>query len=191
MNIFAKFGKNMSRLAKKPIKLLEGVTVREEDGRLIFKGPRGEHSVKVPVFVKAEILNDAVQITTTGNSKQALANTGTTASLVKNAILGVKEGFQKVLEIEGVGYKAAMEGTTIVLSLGFVNPIKIAAPAGITITVEKNQIKVTGVDKGMVGEIAATIRAQKKPEPYKGKGIHYQGEVIVRKVGKKAGAAAA
>lgn len=181
----------MSRLAKKPIQLAEGVTVREEDKKLIFKGPKGEQAVVIPAFVKAEILDGAVQITKDGNSKQALSNTGTTASLVKNAVIGVKDGFEKVLEIEGVGYKAAMEGTTIVLSLGFVNPVKIAAPAGITITVEKNQIKVSGVDKAVVGEIAATIRAQKKPEPYKGKGIHYKGEVIVRKVGKKAGAAAA
>lgn len=181
----------MSRLAKKPIKLLEGVTAREEGETLFFKGPKGEQSVKIPAFVKAELLDGEIKISTDGNGKQALANTGTTASLVKNAIIGVKDGFEKILEIEGVGYKAAMDGTTIVLSLGFVNPVKIAAPKGITISVEKNQIKVSGTDKGMVGEVAATIRAQKKPEPYKGKGIHYLGEVIARKVGKKAGAAAA
>lgn len=181
----------MSRLAKKPIKILEGVTVREEEGSLFFKGPKGEHSFKLPAFVKVVISADEVKINTTGNGKQASANTGTTASLTKNAIFGVKEGFEKILEIEGVGYKGVMDGPTIVLSLGFVNPVRVTPSPGVTISVEKNRIKVSGVDKGMVGEIAARIRAEKKPEPYKGKGIHYLGEVIVRKVGKKAGAAAA
>lgn len=181
----------MSRLAKKPIKILEGVTLKEEGHTLVFKGAKGEKSVKVLSSVKAEVKDGEIQVSIIGNTKQARANTGTTASLIKNAMQGVSAGFEKVLEIEGVGYRATMEGKTIVLALGFVNPIKLPAPEGITIVVEKNTIKVSGVDKEVVGQTAAKIRSFKKPEPYKGKGIHYQGEVIVRKVGKKAGAAAA
>ncbi len=179
----------MSRLAKKPIRITDGITVLNESGNLVFKGAKGEHSVKVLQFVKIELADGEIKVSKNGNSKQAAANTGTMASLIRNAMTGVSEGFVKVLEIEGVGFKAVMDGNTIVLSLGFVNPIKLQAPTGITISVEKSQIKVSGVDRGLVGQVAAKIRSFKKPEPYKGKGIHYAGEVIPRKVGKKAGAA--
>ena len=115
---------------------------------------------------------------------------GTTAALFKNCIEGVQNGFEKKLEIEGVGYRAQIDGKDLVLSLGFSHPVKIQAPEGITFKVEKNTIIINGVDKEQTGRVAAQIRAEKKPEPYKGKGIHYQGEIIRRKAGKKAVAAA-
>ncbi|MDO8516381.1 MAG: 50S ribosomal protein L6 [bacterium] len=182
----------MSRLAKKPISILSGVTLKDEGGFIVAKGPKGE--IKLPkmqgTLVKIEA--DTVMVTTEGTSKQVRANTGTMWSLIRNAIAGVATGFLKTLEIEGVGYKGAMDGRTLVLSLGFVNPVRITPPEGVTIEVEKNlTIRVSGANKDLVGRTAAEIRAQKKPEPYKGKGIHYAGEVIKRKVGKKAGATAA
>lgn len=179
----------MSRLARKPLKLPEGVTVEERDGVFIFKGAKGEKSVKRMSLVAVKIAEGEITVSTSGAGKQAVSNTGTMFALIRNAVEGVKNGFEKVLEIEGVGYKAAMEGQTIVLTLGFVNPIKLTPPKGVTIAVEKSQVKVSGVDKELVGQVSAQIRSYKKPEPYKGKGIHYLGEVIARKVGKKAGAA--
>lgn len=179
----------MSRLARKPIKIPEGVTAEERDGFLAFKGPKGEKSVKLMQFTSVNMENGEIKVSNVGSGKQAVSNTGTMFALVRNAMEGVKDGFEKVLEIEGVGYKAAMEGQTIVLTLGFVNPIKLTPPKGVTIAVEKGLVKVSGVDKELVGQTAALIRSYKKPEPYKGKGIHYLGEVIARKVGKKAGTA--
>jgi large subunit ribosomal protein L6 len=114
------------------------------------------------------------------------ANLGTMWANLRNAIQGVTEGFIKVLEIEGVGYKAVAEGKTLVLSLGYSHPIRFELPEGITAVVDKNTVTISGNDKQMVGQVAAEIRAYRKPEPYKGKGIHYKGEVIRRKVGKKA-----
>ena len=181
----------MSRLARKPLKIAEGVTVEKGDGVFVFKGPKGEKTVKLLPLTSVKTENGEIMVTISGASKQAISNTGTMFALLRNAMEGVKTGFEKVLEIEGVGYKAAMEGGTLVLTLGFVNPIKLTPPKGVTIVVEKSQIKISGVDKEAVGQIAAQIRSYKKPEPYKGKGIHYQGEVIARKVGKKAGTAAA
>lgn len=180
----------MSRLARKPIKVSSGVTVSNDGGYVLIKGPKGELKIKLLSFVKLEVSGDEVQITKSANSKQALANSGTMVAILKNAIEGVSNGFTKVLEIEGVGYRATMDGKTLVLSLGFVNPIKVQPPEGITVVVEKSQIKVSGIDRALVGQVAAKIRSYRKPEPYKGKGIHYLGEVIQRKVGKKAGAAA-
>ncbi|MEK9172992.1 MAG: 50S ribosomal protein L6 [Patescibacteria group bacterium] len=180
----------MSRLAKKSIEIKPGVTLVEDGGFLVFKGPKGEHKVKVLPFVNVAVKDAAISVTTSKTMKQARANVGTMWSITRNAIEGVSEGFKKVLEIEGIGFKAIMDGKTLVLSLGFVNPIRVEPPKDITVGVEKNTILVSGIDKELVGRIAAEIRALKKPEPYKGKGIHYQGEVIRRKAGKKATATA-
>ncbi|TSC82026.1 MAG: large subunit ribosomal protein L6 [Parcubacteria group bacterium Gr01-1014_20] len=180
----------MSRLAKKPIELKSGVSLVEDGGFLVFKGSKGEHKVKVLPFVNVVIKDATVSVTTNKSMKQARANLGTMWSLIRNAIDGVSEGFKKVLEVEGIGFKANMDGKTLVLSLGFVNPIRVEPPKDISVSVEKNTILVSGIDKELVGRIAAEIRALKKPEPYKGKGIHYQGEVIRRKAGKKATATA-
>jgi len=176
----------MSRLAKKPIQIPEGVTVERKDGFLNFKGPKGEKSVGEMQHVDVDIVDKNINVKTSKEFKQARANLGTMTSHIKNAISGVTLGFSKILELEGVGYRAAIEGKTLVMSLGFSHPIRLESPKGITIIVEKNQITVSGVDKQAVGQIAAEIRSFRKPEPYKGKGIHYKGEVIRRKSGKKA-----
>ena len=166
------------------MKIAEGVTVEQRDGTFVFKGPKGEQTVKLLPLTSVKIENGGMMVTISGGGKQAVSNTGTMFALLRNAMEGVSKGFEKVLEIEGVGYKAAMEGQTVVLSLGFVNPIKLTPPKGVTIAVEKSQIKVSGVDKELVGQTAAQIRSYKKPEPYKGKGIKYVDEVIRRKAGK-------
>jgi large subunit ribosomal protein L6 len=176
----------MSRLAKKPIHIPEGVSVSIDGGFVGVKGSKGELAVPVLPGVAAEISADSARVTRTGEDKQSKANTGTMWSLVKNAIQGVSEGFSKKLEIEGVGYRAQKDGDALVISLGYVNSVRFPIPAGVEVSVEKNVIAVSGIDKELVGRVAAEIRALKKPEPYKGKGIRYQGEVVRRKAGKKA-----
>ena len=180
----------MSRLSKKPIAIPEGVTVTATAHSVAIKGPKGEQNVPMLPFTAATSGPEGVMVTVSATHTQARANVGTMWSLTRNAIEGVHTGFIKVLEIEGVGYKAAVEGKNVMLSLGYVNPVKFPIPDGITVAVEKNTMTITGVSKELVGRIASEIRSLKKPEPYKGKGIHYQGEVIVRKVGKKAATAA-
>jgi large subunit ribosomal protein L6 len=172
------------------MKIEDGVTVTEREGLFVFKGPKGEKTVKLLPHTNVKIDNNGILVTVSGSGKQAASNVGTMFALLRNTMEGVKNGFEKVLELEGVGYKAAMEGPTIVLTLGFANPIKLTPPTDVTIVVDKNRIKISGADKEAVGQTAAKIRSYKKPEPYKGKGIHYLGEVIARKVGKKAGTAA-
>lgn len=180
----------MSRLIKKPITITAGATLVQSGDILTIKGPKGELTITVPhgVTLKNEGENFWISITP---NVEASAIQGTIWALVKNAIEGVTIGFTKVLEIEGVGYRAVIEGNELVLFLGYALPVRVPVSEKVTITVDKNTIKVVGIDKNAVGQAAAEIRALKKPEPYKGKGIHYQGEVIRRKVGKKAGAASA
>lgn len=170
----------MSRLTKKSIKIPSGVTVREDGGFFTVKGPKGERKVKIEKGAAVRIEGESLWVD----------GTGTLWALARNAIQGVTEGFIKILEIEGVGYRAVVEGKELVLSLGYAEPVRMKISEGVSIAIEKNMIKVSGIDKDLVGRAAADIRAQKKPEPYKGKGIHYQGEVIRRKVGKKAAATA-
>jgi large subunit ribosomal protein L6 len=174
-NIYLRFGKNMSRLTKKPIKLMGGVTASVSGSVFLAKGPKGEQSVVLAPGVTVKIEGENIWV-----------DAGTEWSLVKNAIQGAAGGFVKVLEIEGVGYRAVLEGKELVLYLGYALPVRLKLPEGVTVVVEKNTIKISGVSKDLIGRTAAEIRALKKPEPYKGKGIHYQGEVIRRKVGKKA-----
>ncbi len=167
----------MSRLVKKPIVIPKEVTVTVVDGFLAFKGPKGEQKVPCPLHVTAKVEGENLWV-----------DTGTTWALSRNAVRGVTEGFVKVLEIEGVGYRAILEGKDLVLYLGYALPVRMKVPEEVAIAVEKNVITISGISKDAVGRAAATIRALKKPEPYKGKGIHYRGEVIRRKVGKKAAA---
>lgn len=179
----------MSKIGKKPIDIPSGVEVSLTDGQLEFKGKEGSLTLPVLPHLHAEIKKEdgASQLifTAKSNIKQARANWGTMAALAKNAIVGVSQGFAKTLEIEGIGFKAGMEGNKLSLNVGYTHPVKFEPPAGIKIIVEKNQIKISGFNKAVVGEVAANIRKIKKPEPYKGKGIHYLGEVIRRKAGKK------
>lgn len=182
----------MSKLAKKPIVIPQGVEAKMADGVLEFSGKEGKLSIKALPYVAIEIKDGQITLKSESSIKQGRANIGTLAALIKNSLAGVNAGFTKVLEMDGIGFKAAMEGANLSLSVGFSHPVKYIAPAGIKIVVEKNVIKVSGADKALVGLAAAQIRKVHPPEPYKGKGIHYQGEVIRRKAGKKvAGATAA
>ena len=175
----------MSKIGKKPIALPEGVEVTVADRSVKIAGKGGTLSVPVLSHTGVATKDRNVIVTHEGNHSQARANWGTMASLLRNAVKGVHEGYTKKLEIEGVGFRAQMDGATLVLSVGFTHPVKFSVPEGIKVTVEKNVITVSGFDKQLVGEVAARIRKVKKPEPYKGKGIRYQGEVIRRKEGKK------
>lgn len=175
----------MSKIGKKPITIPDGVEVALRDGVFEVKGKQGAISVKLLEYVSAEIKDKTIRLTIGANHKQARANWGTMGSLLQNAVKGVSEGFTRALEIEGIGYSASLEGANLVLKVGFTHPVKFMPPEGIKVTVEKGVIKVFGVNKALVGETAAQIRKVRKPEPYKGKGIRYQGEVIRRKEGKK------
>ncbi len=177
----------MSRLTKKPIQIPDGVNVREDGARLTVQGPKGTLAVSLPEGVRVTCGDKKVSF----ECREGLsALCGTTWAHTRNAIEGVSQGFTKVLEIEGVGFKAILEGKTLILHLGFTNPIRVPVPEGITIIVEKGSVKVSGSDKTLVGEVTARIRALKPPEPYKGKGIRYKGEIIRRKAGKRAAATA-
>jgi large subunit ribosomal protein L6 len=184
----------MSRLAKKPIMIPEGISVELKEGLLVVRGGYGEISRKVPPGIRFDFGGgDSREIYVRADEigKRKSAFLGTFASHLKNMIRGAKEGYQKQLILEGIGFRAEVKNGTLVLNLGFSNPVVIPAPAGIKFSVEKNTIAVSGSDKELVGNTAARIRASKKPEPYKGKGIRYAGEVIRRKAGKKVAAAAA
>lgn len=176
----------MSKLAKKPILMPDGVNAELNDNKLEISGKRGNLILLTLPYVKVEINEKReVILSPLEKHKQARANLGTMAALTHNALMGVNTGFSKNLEIEGIGFRASMEGENLLLNVGFTHPVKFAPPTGIKITVEKNIIKVNGLDKNLVGQIAAQIRKIKKPEPYQGKGIHYVGELIRRKAGKK------
>ena len=178
----------MSKIGKKPIVVLEGVEVQLKDGVLHFKGKQGELELKLIPYISVEIKDKSLLFTSTASHKQARANWGTIAALAKNAIQGVSEGFSKKLQLEGIGYRANLEGKNLVLNVGFSHPVKYEPLIGVKLSVEKNIITVSGLDRALVGEVAAQIRRIKKPEPYQGKGIRYFGEVIRRKAGKKAAA---
>jgi len=186
----------MSRLGKKPIIIPEGVQVKFEKGILTARGPRGE----ISRFFKDDIVIsvDGDKITLKLNeakkfrhAKEVSALWGTYASHIRNMVKGAAEGFSKILAIEGIGYKAQKDGETLVLSLGFSHPVRVPIPQKIDLKMEKNTIIISGADKEEVGAFASKVRALKKPEPYKGKGIRYQGEVVRHKAGKKAAASSA
>lgn len=176
----------VSKIGKKPITIPDDVEVRTKDGFLSFKGKEGGLELKIIPYINVEIKDKQLIFIPTASHKQARANWGTMASLAKNAIIGVKEGFSKKLQLEGIGYRASLEGKSLLLNVGFSHPVKYELPANIKISVEKSIINISGFDKALVGEVAAQIRKIKKPEPYQGKGIRYFGEVIRRKAGKKA-----
>ncbi len=179
----------MSRIGKKPIEIPEKLEIEVKDSLIKVKGPKGELEREIRPEIKAEIKEGKVLFSPLGESKKIRAFWGLTRALIANMIEGVTKGFEKKLEIEGVGYKANLEGQDLVLNMGYSHPVKIEKPEGIDFSVEKNIITVSGIDKEKVGQIAAKIRAVRKPEPYKGKGIRYQGEQVRRKVGKKAAGA--
>jgi len=176
----------MSRLAKRPIAIPAKTEVTVSGGSVNVKGPKGTLQRPLHRLVTIEVGKDGVQVSPKGESLQSRALIGTYASHVKNMMLGVNSGFSKKLFIEGVGYKWDVQGKTLNLALGFSHPVKVAIPEGITVKADKGALDISGFDKELVGQFAADIRAMKKPEPYKGKGIRYDGEIIRRKQGKKA-----
>lgn len=176
----------MSRLGKQPVTIPNGVEVSFTDGTLTVKGPKGTLTREIKDVVDITLADGSITLAPKNDSDEARALWGTYAAHVRNMITGVSDGFTKILEIEGVGYRAEAKGTSIVLNVGFSHPVELPFPEGVTATVEKNVITITGFDKEVVGQYAANVRKVKKPEPYKGKGIRYRGEYIIRKQGKKA-----
>lgn len=176
----------MSRLGKQPIALPSGVEVTFADGVLTVKGPKGTLSREVKDAVAVKIEDNTITLSPVEGHDDAPALWGTYAAHANNMVTGVTEGFEKKLEIEGVGYRAEMKGNTLVLNVGFSHPVELEVPEDLTTIVEKNVITISGADKDAVGQFAANVKKVKKPEPYKGKGIRYQGEYIIRKQGKKA-----
>jgi large subunit ribosomal protein L6 len=176
----------MSRIGKKPVPLPKGVTA-SVDGKLVkVKGPKGELSVKLVPQVDAKVEADGITVTPNMDMDQARQMWGLSRTLVNNLVVGVTTGFQQKLEINGVGYRAAVQGKNLNLQLGFSHDVAYPIPAGITITAEKpTQLTVAGIDKQLVGQVAAEIRNYRRPEPYKGKGVKYAEEHIRRKEGKK------
>ncbi|TRZ78092.1 50S ribosomal protein L6 [bacterium] len=177
----------MSRIGKKLINVPDGVQISIENKKITVKGPKGELSLDIPNAITIVQEDSSLQVVPDDDTvKQQRMKWGLIRALVANMVIGVTEGFEKKLEINGVGYKAAMQGKKIVMQLGYSHPVEIDIPEGIEVVVEKNMVSIKGIDKYLVGEIAATIRSKRKPEPYKGKGIKYIDEVIRRKAGKKA-----
>jgi large subunit ribosomal protein L6 len=177
----------MSRIGRSPIELPAGVSVSISPGRVMVNGPLGELAQDVPTRMKVEQTDGAITVTRPTDRGEDRALHGLTRSLVANMVEGVTKGFEKRLEIQGVGYRASLRGTSLELNVGYSHPVVIDPPLGITFEVPvPTQVLVKGVDKQQVGEVAAKVRKVRKPEPYKGKGIRYEGEYVRRKVGKRA-----
>lgn len=175
----------MSRIGKLPIEIPAGVEVKFEGSTFTAKGPLGTEVVEVRPEIEVKIENNQVIVARKDDSREARSLHGLTRTLIANAVKGVKDGFEKKLEIQGVGYRAQMQGTTLNMQLGYSHPIDIVPPAGISITVEANtKITVKGSNKQTVGDVAAEIRGKRPPEVYKGKGVRYEGEYVRRKAGK-------
>lgn len=175
----------MSRIGKRPIEIPEGVTVTLEGNTVKAKGPLGEQAVVVVPEIEVKIEGNEVVLSRKNDDRKSRALHGLSRTLVSNAINGVKTAFVKKLEIQGVGYRASMQGTTLNLALGYSHPVNIEPPASVKIEVEANtKITVSGINKQEVGDVAALIRSKRPPEVYKGKGIRYEGEYIRRKAGK-------
>lgn len=181
----------MSRIGKKPVVIPAGVTVTVNADKIVAKGPKGELSELMFPGISVEIKDGHVEVVRSNDMPQQRAAHGLIRSLIQNMVVGVTEGFEKKLELVGTGYRVATKGTGLSLSLGFSHPVEVDAVAGITFKVEgNNKITVTGISKYMVGQVAAKIRDLRPPEPYKGKGVRYEGEVVRRKAGKAAKTAA-
>jgi large subunit ribosomal protein L6 len=176
----------MSRIGKRPVAIPAGVTATIEAGLLSVKGPKGTLSIPLADEVSYAIADNAVSVQPVNDSKRARSFWGMQRTLVQNLMVGVTDGFTKTLEITGVGYRANMQGKNLKLQLGYSHDVDFAIPEGITIaTPDQTTVHISGIDKQLVGQVAAEIRRWRKPEPYKGKGIKYRGEFIFRKEGKK------
>jgi large subunit ribosomal protein L6 len=177
----------MSRIGRKPVPVPEAVTVEIAPGNIAVKGPKGELTQTLSQEMTIEQGDGVVTVARPTDRGEHRALHGLTRSLIANMVEGVTDGFEKRLEIQGVGYRAALKGKNLELALGFSHPVPIEAPEGIEFEVpQPTEIIVRGIDKQLVGQVAADIRKRRKPEPYKGKGIRYKGEQVLRKVGKRA-----
>ncbi|MDO5671458.1 MAG: 50S ribosomal protein L6 [Actinomycetaceae bacterium] len=175
----------MSRIGKVPVIIPAGVEVKAEGGQVLVKGPKGELSHTVPEPIEVSLEDGQLLVTRPDDERLSRSLHGLTRTLIYNMVVGVTEGYEKKLEVVGTGYRVAAKGSGLEFALGFSHPVTVDAPEGITFTVEgTNKVTVAGISKQLVGETAANIRKIRKPEPYKGKGVRYAGEVVRRKVGK-------
>jgi large subunit ribosomal protein L6 len=176
--------RKMSRVGNKPIPIPDKIEVMYKDRVLTVKGPKGSLSQGVHSAVEVKVSKEAITVAPLSGDKQGRALQGLTRSLLANMVTGVHQGFERALEINGIGYRAELKGRSLVFNLGYSQPVAFELPEGITATVEKNLVKVAGIDKARVGQTAASIRRLRPPEPYKGKGIKFVEEQIRRKAGK-------
>jgi large subunit ribosomal protein L6 len=175
----------MSRIGRLPIEIPAGVTVSVDGSAVTVSGPKGELALKVASPIEVKVEDAQVLVTRPDDERESRSLHGLTRTLISNQIIGVTQGYTKGLEVVGTGYRVAQKGSSVEFALGFSHPVMIDPPAGITLTVEgNNKLTVSGIDKQAVGEAAANIRKIRKPEPYKGKGVRYAGEIVRRKAGK-------
>lgn len=175
----------MSKIGKKPIEIPDGVTVETKDGKIQIVGPKDSLSQNIPPEIKVEVKGDQIQVFQKSSSEKAKALQGTIRSLLFNMVKGVKDGWSKTLEVVGTGFRVALEGEKLSLSLGFSHQVQVVPPPGISFSCSEKKITVLGADKAQVGRVAARIRSIKPPDAYKGKGIRYEGETIKLKPGKQ------
>ena len=176
----------MSKIGKQPINIPSGVTVEVGVSTIKITGPKGSMEKRIPRGIKVEVKDNQIVVSSQGSSKTAMSLFGTTRALLNNDVTGVTQGWSRKLELVGTGFRAEVNGQTLSLTVGYSHQVKIEAPKGINFKVEKMVITVDGIDRELVGQVAANIRAVRPPEPYKGKGIKYTDEVIRRKAGKAA-----
>jgi len=179
----------MSRIGKKLVNIPDGVTVTVDAGLVSVKGVKETLTMPIHSAVRVDVTEEGVGVTKNHNAKIASAMWGTTVRLIENMITGVKDGFEKILELNGVGFRMDVQGKKVNLALGFSHPVVVEIPDGLTVVIEKNTLKVSGADKQAVGQLAANIRELKPVEPYKGKGFKYHDEIVRRKEGKRAASA--
>jgi large subunit ribosomal protein L6 len=176
----------MSRIGNQPVILPSAVTVKLDGSKCVVTGPKGELETAIPELITVSEASGSITVNRRDDSQTAKAQHGLIRSLIQNLVIGVTEGYEKKLIVEGVGFKSQVTGSKLVLSLGYSHDVEYEIPNGITVTADNNTVTVSGIDKQQVGQVAAEIRALRKPEPYKGKGIRYDGEYIIRKAGKAA-----
>lgn len=175
----------MSRIGKQPVTMPDGVSASLEAGVMTLKGPQGDLSLRIPATVEVKQDGPVLTVVRTGDDKQSRSDHGTIRALLQNMVVGVKDGYSRELEIQGVGFRASMSGQDLTMNVGYSHPVEYTVPEGITLTVtDGTQLKVSGIDKQLVGQVAARIRAFCPPEPYKGKGVRYKDERVRRKAGK-------
>lgn len=179
----------MSRVGNKPVTIPKGVTISVAKGKLSVKGPKGELSRALPPLVDIAVEGDSLNVKRNGNHRRSRAMHGLCRALVQNMVTGVHQGFTRVIEFTGVGYRADTKGGILLLSLGYSHPIEVMLPKGVAAKVDKerSRIELSGIDNEVLGQVAAVIRDQRPPEPYKGKGLKYEEETILRKEGKTSG----